>query len=111
MDFRNLPVGAKFIAWELCSSRAMASFHLPMPSGTCLWPQQLQCITMPFGNTFTEVLQTLCDIYDQSVLGLQTSIISVMALRSGIRAENYTEKEKTTALTFFISLNIITVKV
>lgn len=60
---------------------------------------------MPFGNTFTEVLQTLCDIYDQSVLGLQTSIISIMALRSGIRAENCTEEEKkkTTALTFFIS--------
>ena len=75
-----------------------------MPSGTCLWPRQLQCITMPFGNIFTEVLQILCDIYDQSVLGLQTSIISVMALKSGIRAENCIEEEKkTTALTFFIS--------
>jgi len=60
---------------------------------------------MPFGNTFIEVLQTLCGIYDQSVLGLETSIISIMALGSGVRAENCTEekKKKTTALTFFIS--------
>lgn len=67
---------------------------------------------MPFGNTFIEVLQTLCDIYDQSVLGLKTSIISIMALGSRVRAENCTEekKKKTTALTFYL-LNIITVKV
>lgn len=59
---------------------------------------------MPFGNIFIEVLQILCGIYDQSVLRLQTSIISVMALRSGIRAEDCTEEEKkTTALTSFIS--------
>lgn len=68
---------------------------------------------MPFGNIFTEVLQTLCDIYDQSVLGLQTSITSSMALGGGVRAEYCTEvkkKKKTNALTFY-SLNIITVKV
>lgn len=49
---------------------------------------------MPFGNTFIEVLQTLCDIYDQSVLGLKTSIISIMALGSRVRAENCTEEKK-----------------
>lgn len=49
---------------------------------------------MPFGNIFTEVLQTLCDIYDQSILGLQTSIISLMALGSGVRAEYCTEVKK-----------------
>ena len=60
---------------------------------------------MPIGNIFTKVLLTLRDIYGQLSIGLQTSIVSIMALRSAIRAENCTEEEKkkTTALTFFIS--------
>ena len=58
MDFRRLPGEAWSIVWVWCSSRAMESFRLPMPSGTYLWPQQLLFITMPFGSTFTEVLQT-----------------------------------------------------
>lgn len=58
MDFKRLPGEAWSIAWVWCSSRAMASSPLPMPSGTCSWPQQLLFITMPFGSTFTEVLQT-----------------------------------------------------
>lgn len=69
---------------------------------------------MPFGNIFTEALQILCDIYDQVVLGLQTSIILIMALGSGVRPEHCTEgkkkKKEDTALTLYL-LTIFTVKV
>lgn len=40
------------------------------------------------------VLQTLCGIYDQSVLGLQTSTISITAHGSGVRAEYWTGEKK-----------------
>lgn len=44
---------------------------------------------MPFGNTCTEVPQTLFGIYDQSVLGFQISIITMEALGWGEgRGEN-----------------------
>ena len=49
---------------------------------------------MLIGNVFTKVLLTLRDIYGQSSIGLQTSIVSIMALGSAIRAENCTEEEK-----------------
>lgn len=63
-DCRRWPGEVWSIAWAWCSSRVMEWSPLPTPSGTSSWPQQLLSITMPFGSTFTEVLQTSFVTYE-----------------------------------------------
>lgn len=101
-DLRRLPGEAWSTVLAWCSSRAMESFLLPMPSGTCSWPQRLRFITMLFGSTFTEVLQTSFVTYDIRVytgVGGELHLASVTVL---FDLRNSGKSHRKTALTLVV---------